>query len=173
MKACISILILLSTSYCTVMAQIPDWVQNKPNDLGFYIGIGSASKKLNDYAGIAKKNALQDLVSEIRINVSSTSILNQIDKNYQFKEEYESKIKTSAAAEIQDFERVAAYEDAANYWVYYRLSKATFNAQKQKNLGDTKNMALQFFEKAMKAEQDQSFATAIDFYFRTLLTLKD
>lgn len=153
--------------------QTPDWVNNKPNDPGFYVGIGSASKKLNDYAGIAKKNALQDLVSEIKINISSTSILNQIDKNYQFKEEYESNVKTTAAAEIQDFERVAAYEDAANYWVYYRLSKATFNAQKQKSLGDTKNMALQFFEKAVKAEQDQSFATAIDFYFRTLLTLKD
>jgi len=153
--------------------QTPDWVNNKPNDVGFYVGIGSASKKLNDYAGIAKKNALQDLVSEIKINISSTSILNQIDKNYQFKEEYESNIKTTAAAEIQDFERVATYEDAANYWVYYRLSKATFNSQKQKNLADTKNMAFQFFEKAVKSEQDQSFATAIDFYFRTLLTLKD
>jgi hypothetical protein len=57
--------------------------------------------------------------------------------------------------------------------VYDRLSKATFNAQKQKNLSDIKSTALQFFEKAAKAEQDQSFATAIDFYFRTLLTLKD
>ncbi|MCE2994108.1 MAG: ARPP-1 family domain-containing protein [Cyclobacteriaceae bacterium] len=153
--------------------QTPDWVNNKPNDAGFYVGIGSASKKLNDYAGIAKKSALQDLVSDIKINISSTSILNQIDKNYQFKEEYESNIKTTAAAEIQDFERVAAYEDAANYWVYYRLSKATFHAQKQKSLADTKNMAFQFFEKAVRAEQNQSFATAIDFYFRTLLTLKD
>jgi hypothetical protein len=164
---------LLTAFSIFAQSQIPDWVNSKPNDLSFYVGIGSASKKLNDYAGIAKKNALQDLVSEIKINISSTSILNQIDKNYQFKEEYESKVKTSAAAEIQDFERVAAYEDAANYWVYYRLSKATFNAQKQKSLADTKNMALQFFEKAVKAEQDQSFATAIDFYFRTLLTLKD
>jgi hypothetical protein len=154
-------------------AQIPDWVNNKPNEPGFYVGIGSASKKLNDYTGIAKNNALQDLVSEIKINISSTSILSQIDKNYQFKEEYESNIKTTAAAEIQDFERVAAYEDAANYWVYYRLSKETFNAQKQKSLADIKSMALQFFEKAVKAEQDMSFATAIDFYFRTLLTFKD
>jgi hypothetical protein len=166
-------LVFLFLTVTHLQAQTPDWVNNKPNDQGFYVGIGSASKKLNDYAGIAKKNALQDLVSEIKINISSTSILNQIDKNYQFKEEYESKVKTSAAAEIQDFERVAAFEDAANYWVYYRLSKATFHAQKQKSLADTKSMALQFFEKALKAEQDISFATAIDFYFRTLLTLKD
>jgi hypothetical protein len=173
MKTQLFAIAFLVTFTCTAQSQLPDWVSNKPNDPAFYVGIGSASKKLNDYAGIAKKNALQDLVSEIKINISSTSILNQIDKNYQFKEEYESNVKTTAAAEIQDFERVAAHEDAANYWVYYRLSKATFNAQKQKSLADTKNMALQFFEKAVKAEQDQSIATAIDFYFRTLLTLKD
>ena len=172
MKYQLLIIVFLMCSQGVAQVQ-PDWVSQKPNDPAFYVGIGTASKKLSDYAGIAKKNALQDLVSEIKINISSTSILSQIDKNYQFKEEYESKVKTTAAAEIQDFERVAAYEDAANYWVYYRLSKATFNSQKQKSLADTKIMALQFFEKAAKAEQDQSFATAIDFYFRTLLTLKD
>lgn len=172
MKYQLPIVVFLMSSQGVAQVQ-PDWVNQKPNDPAFYVGIGTASKKLSDYAGIAKKNALQDLVSEIKINISSTSILSQIDKNYHFKEEYESKVKTTAAAEIQDFERVAAYEDAANYWVYYRLSKATFNSQKQKSLADTKIMALQFFEKAAKAEQDQSFATAIDFYFRTLLTLKD
>jgi hypothetical protein len=173
MRASIVVYAFLAALCNISNAQVPDWVTSKPNDIAYYIGVGSASKKLNDYTGIAKKSALQDLVSEIKINISSTSILSQIDKNYQFKEEYESKIKTMAAAEIQDFERVAAYEDGTTYWTYYRLSKATFNAQKQKTLADTKNMALQFFEKAAKAEQDQSFATAIDFYFRTLLTLKD
>jgi hypothetical protein len=173
MRASIVVYVFLASLCSISSAQVPDWVTSKPNDIAYYVGVGSASKKLNDYTGIAKKSALQDLVSEIKINISSTSILSQIDKNYQFKEEYESKIKTMAAAEIQDFERVAAYEDATNYWVYYRLSKAAFSAQKQKTLGDVKSMALQFFEKAVKADQDQSMATAIDFYFRTLLTLKD
>ncbi|MFM8913765.1 MAG: ARPP-1 family domain-containing protein [Flammeovirgaceae bacterium] len=167
--------LLLCLICCTAIAQTetPTWITNKPADANYYIGIGSASKKINDYAGAAKKNALQDLVSEIRINISSTSILHQIDKNYQFKEEYESNIKTIAAAEIQDFERVATYEDANTQWVYYRLAKATYQAQKQKSLSDVKVMALQFFEKAVAAERDNSIATAIDFYFRTLLTLKD
>lgn len=168
-------LVLCLISFCSVLAQteMPTWITNKPSDPNYYVGVGSASKKINDYAGVAKKNALQDLVSEIRINISSTSILNQIDKNYQFKEEYESNIKTIAAAEIQDFERVATYEDANTQWVYYRLAKATYNVQKQKSLSDVKVMSLQFFEKAVAAERDNSIATAIDFYFRTLLTLKD
>lgn len=168
-------LVLCLISFCSALAQteMPTWITNKPSDPNYYVGVGSASKKINDYAGVAKKNALQDLVSEIRINISSTSILNQIDKNYQFKEEYKSNIKTIAAAEIQDFERVATYEDANTQWVYYRLAKATYNAQKQKSLSDVKVMSLQFFEKAVAAERDNSIATAIDFYFRTLLTLKD
>lgn len=154
-------------------AERPAWVANKPTEEGYYIGIGSASKRLNDYLGIAKKNALQDLVSDIRISISSTSILNQIDKNYQFKEEYESNIKTTAADDIEDFERVASFEDDQNYWVYYRLSKTRYQAQKQQDLAAARNMALQFFEKAVVAEQSNALATAIDFYFRSLLTLKD
>lgn len=164
---------LLLSLVLTANAQRPGWISSKPNMDGFYVGVGSASKRLGDFAGVAKKNALQDLVSEIRINISSTSILSQIDKNSQFKEEYESNIKTIAAAEIQDFERVESFEDDQSYWVYYRLSKATYQAQKQKSLSDVKLMALQFFEKAVQSEQNNSVATAIDFYFRSLLTLKD
>jgi len=151
----------------------PLWVGSKPNEEGYYVGVGNASKRLADYSGIAKKNALQDLVSEIKITISSTSILSQIDKNYQFKEEYESNVKTMAAAEIQDFERVATYEDDQTYWCYYRLSKAVYSAQKQKTLTDVKTMAMRFFEKALQSEKDNAMATAIDFYFRALLTLKD
>lgn len=151
----------------------PNWVTSKPFDAAYYVGIGSASKRLNDYTGIAKKNALQDLVSDIRVVISSTSILNQIDKNYQFKEEYESNIKTIAADEIRDFERVDSYEDETTFWVYYRLSKAAYAEQKKKNLDNVKSMALQFYDKALEAEKNMTYATAIDFYFRTLLTLKD
>jgi hypothetical protein len=151
----------------------PNWVTSKPFDAAYYVGIGSASKRLNDYTGVAKKNALQDLVSDIRVVISSTSILSQIDKNYQFKEEYESNIKTTAADEIRDFERVDAFEDETTYWVYYRLSKSAYADQKKKNLDNVKSMALQFYEKALEAEKNLTYATAIDFYFRTLLTLKD
>jgi hypothetical protein len=160
----------------TVFAQTsgrPAWLDSKPAEEGYYVGIGSASKRLADYQGAAKKNALQDLVSDIRIAISSTSILSQIDKNYAFKEEYESKIKTTVADEIEDFERVATHEDDATYWVYYRLSKSRYQAQKQQNLADVKSISLQFFEKANAAEKNGSIATAIDFFFRSLLTLKD
>lgn len=128
-------------------AERPAWVANKPTEEGYYIGIGSASKRLNDYLGIAKKNALQDLVSDIRISISSTSILNQIDKNYQFKEEYESNIKTTAADDIEDFERVASFEDDQNYWVYYRLSKTRYQAQKQQGSRSGKEHGLAILRK--------------------------
>ncbi len=168
-----SLFLLFSLPGLAQVAGRPAWVSSKPLEEGYYTGIGQSSKKLNDYVGAAKKDALQDLVSDIRIAISSTSILHQIDKNYQFKEEYELNIKTMAADEIEDFERVATYEDDETYWAYYRLSKAKYQAQKQQRLADAKSMALQFFDKAVAAEQNNAIATAIDFYFRSLLTLKD
>lgn len=164
---------LLLIAGAALAQQKPNWVTSKPFDAAYYVGIGSASKRLTDYTGVAKKNALQDLVSDIRVMISSTSILSQIDKNYQFKEEYESNIKTTAADEIRDFERVDAFEDETTYWVYYRLSKAAYTDQKKKNVENIKGMAVQFYEKALEAEKNLTYATAIDFYFRTLLTLKD
>src|SRR2546426_662258 len=71
------------------------WIKTKPASADYYVGIGSASVKLQDYQQIAKKNALQDLLGEIKITVNSTSVLQQIDKDKRFKEQYETNIKTT------------------------------------------------------------------------------
>jgi len=88
----------------TVIAQVPDWVSNRPISSTDYIGISSASKNTSSYQKIAKRNALDDLLSEIRVTIQSVSILNQIDKNGTFKEEFESTIKSSVADEIENLE---------------------------------------------------------------------
>lgn len=173
MKPLLLFILLASLQAHSQSNDRPAWISGKPIENEYYTGVGQGNKKLADFAGAAKKDALQDLISDIRIAISSTSILNQIDKNYQFKEEYELNIKTMAADEIEDFERVATYEDETTYWVYYRLSKANYQKQKLQRMADAKSMALQFLEKAVAAEQNNSVTTAIDFYFRSLLTLKD
>lgn len=149
------------------------WAKSKPADPNYYVGIGSSSIKSKDFQQTAKKSALEDLLSEIKVMVSSTSILQQIDKDKQFKEQYETNIKTSVADEIQNFELVDTYEDGVNYWVYYRLSRKLYDQQKQSNVERSQKLALQFFDKGVAAEQSQSIATAIDFYLRTLLSIKN
>jgi hypothetical protein len=101
----------------------PEWLTAKPVSASYYIGIGHSTRDgSNNYIQSAKKSALEDLVSEIKVNISSTSVLSQIDANREFQEKYEQIIKTTVADEIQEFEQVDAWEDDRNYWVYYRLS---------------------------------------------------
>jgi hypothetical protein len=150
----------------------PSWVSNRPNSSLHYTGIATASKRNTDYQKIAKKNALDDLLSEIRITIQSVSILNQMDKNGTFREEYESTIKSTVADEIENLELVGTYEDEQNYWIYYRILKSEYASQKQRNQENTRKMALQFYEKAQNAEKAKNYATAIDFYLQSLLAIK-
>lgn len=150
----------------------PPWLHAKPADPAHYVGIGSAPKLDLNYAEAARKNALVEIVSQIDLPVSGTSILNQIAKSDQVKKEYRLMLKPMLANELRDPERVGTFEDETSYWVYYRLNKATYASQQQRDLENIKLVALQFFEKALDAEGKVSYATAIDFYFRSLLTLK-
>ena len=105
----------------------PTWLSAKPDQSFYYIGIGHSTKTgTNNFVQEAKKSALEDLVSEIKVNVSGTSVLSQIDANKEFQEKYEQIIKTTAADEIEEFEQVDSWQDDRNYWVYYRLSKQRY-----------------------------------------------
>ncbi len=153
-------------------AQQPDWITNRPNSALHYIGIASAEKNNTNYQKIAKRNALDDLLSEIRVTIQSVSILNQMDNNGVFKEEYQSIIKSTVADEIENLELVATYEDETHYHVYYRILKEEYANQKQRNKEQAQKMALQFFEKAKSAESTKDYVTAIDFYLQSLLAIK-
>jgi hypothetical protein len=153
-------------------AQQPDWIINRPNSSLHYIGISSAEKTNSNYQKIAKKNALDDLLSEIRVTIQSVSILNQMDNNGEFKEEYQSIIKSTVADEIENLELVGTYEDQTHYHVYYRILKEEYANQKQRNKEQAQKMALQFFEKAKSAESTKDYVTAIDFYLQSLLAIK-
>ncbi|MCU0437336.1 MAG: LPP20 family lipoprotein [Raineya sp.] len=171
MKTIISLFLYFTICQITV-AQKPTWVSNRPNSSLHYIGVASASKRNTDYQKIAKKNALDDLLSEIRVTIQSVSILNQMDKNGTFKEEYQSTIKSTVADEIENLELVDSYEDQENYWIYYRILKSEYTSQKQRNQDNARKMALQFYEKAQNAEKSKNYATAIDFYLQSLLAIK-
>jgi hypothetical protein len=153
----------------------PEWVKAKPITPAYYVGIGYSSTRVPNYQQSAKSSAFEDLLSEIKVNISSTSVLYQMDKKNTFKDEYESTIKSTVRNEIEDFEIVDTYENPqeAGYWVYYRLSKSKYADQKRKKLEGAVAVAKDFFQKAELAEQDGQTGTAIDFYAKTILALKD
>lgn len=145
----------------------PIWLSSKPPQDIYYIGIGHSQKDgTNNYIQAAKKSALDDLVSEIKVNISSTSVLSQIDANKEFQEKYEQIIQTTAADEIEEYEQVDVWEDDKNYWSYYRLSKQRYKEIKDEQKRNAVTLALDFFTKAKQSEKTNENVQALSFYFQ-------
>lgn len=145
----------------------PVWLSAKPASDSYYVGIGHSTKTGdNNYIQMAKKSALQDLVSEIKVTVSSTSVLTSIDENKEFRDKYEQIIQTEAADEIEEFEQVDVWEDDRNFWVYYRLSKQRYREIKAAQKRDAVALALDLFGKARQSEKSGKEVQALGFYFQ-------
>ena len=145
----------------------PAWLAAKPDVADYYVGIGHASKDgQNNYIQEAKKSALEDLISEIKVNVSSSSVLSQLDDGKGFQQKYQQMVQTNAADEIEDFEQVDVWQDDRNYWVYYRLSKQHYKDIKEQQKRDAVTLGLDFFTKARQAENNNDPVTALGFYYQ-------
>jgi hypothetical protein len=151
----------------------PVWLKSHPALGGYYIGIGHSNKiGNNNYIQAAKKSALDDLVSQIKVNISSTSVLSQLEIDKQFSEQYEQIIQTTTADEIEDFEIVDTWEDASNYWVYYRLSISRYRQIKEEQKRNATLLATDYFSKARSAESSGENLQAIAFYFQALRAME-
>lgn len=149
----------------------PQWVLSRPQSSGNYIGIGAAPKKGTTpaaYMSSAKKNALSDLSSEISINIESTSMLNSMQINQTFSQQFVNDIKTNNELFLEGYELVDTYEDESYYWVYYRLSKEGYQAwkeqQKQQAIAVAENKYLQaenLLQKQMHNNAFQLYAEAL------------
>lgn len=173
-------IMLLCLASCSPKVQSPDpeslkpsWLKTTPFQEGYYTGIGHSNKNgFNNYVQAAKKSALDDLVSEIKVNVSSTSILNQIEVDQKLSEQYEQIIKTTAADEIEEFELVDAWEDAANYWVYYRLSIARYKQIKEQQKRNATILSTDYLLKGREAGKNGDRLQAVSFYFQALRSIE-
>lgn len=114
----------------------PDWVAQRPVNTLYYIGIGIASKSSNpyNYQQVAKKNALNDLVSEIKVTVASNSVLSQYQLNKSFSQQFESEVQITAMSTVEEFTVVDSWEDQEYFWIYYRLSKDEYKQAAQRKL---------------------------------------
>ena len=152
----------------------PAWLSGQLNEPRYYTGVGHSFKNgTNNYVQASKKSALDDLISQIKVTVSTTSILSTFEQNRKdFQETYEQIIQTTAADEIEEFELVGAYEDDQNYWVYYRLSKERYRQIKEEQKRNAVALATDFFMKAKQAEQNSERLQALGFYFQAFRSVE-
>jgi hypothetical protein len=152
----------------------PQWVQQRPITSFDYIGIGMARKDVNpfDFQDIAKRNALSDLVSEISVQVSSNSLMFQIERDNTFREDFKNTIKTQSNLEIRDFQVVGTWENDKEYWIYYRLNRATYREQVETEKRNAGQRAFRFYKAAKEAESS-NVILAINNYLKSMDALKE
>ena len=178
MKRIIPLLFLIYA--CSARVQAPDaeaskpsWLKDQPYRDGYYTGIGHSIKDgTNNYIQSAKKSALDDLVSQIKVNVASTSILSFFETDKKIREDYEQIIKTTAADELEEFELVDAWEDAGNYWVYYQLSISRYQQIKEEQKRNATLLAKDYYSKGIEAEKAGQRLQAISFYFQAFRSIE-
>ncbi len=137
--------------------QKPDWVQQRPTNELYYVGIGIASKASNpfNFQQVAKKNAVNDLISEIKVTVSSNSVLSQFQNNTEFKQQFESDVKITAINTIEEFNVVDSWQDKDYFWIYYRLSKDEYKAAQRKKMMAAIEQAENYFAHADQLSSEQ------------------
>jgi hypothetical protein len=177
-KRFIPLLVLLAA--CSSRVHAPDaellkpsWLRDQPYRDGYYTGIGHALKDgTTNYIQVAKKSALDDLVSQIKVNIASTSVLSFFETDKKIREEYEQIIKTTVADELQEFELADAWEDGQNYWVYYQLSISRYRQIKEEEKRNATLLAKDYYSKGILSEEANQPLQAIRFYFQALKSLE-
>lgn len=172
------ILLLVSCSAQQGMAKRrpPKWVKNRPITPDYFIGIAVVNKDVSktNYIQLAKSQALHDLCSEISVNISANSVLQQFEDETAFREEFQSEIQTSLMEELEGYEMVGSWDNKRGneYWVYYRLSKAQYELQKRIKLNKAKKLAQNFFEQAKLSEEKYEIFQALNYYAKALDAIK-
>lgn len=140
----------------------PLWVSSRPNNGFKYIGVGFCDKaKSSSYQMEAKKNALYDLSSEIKVDISSNSVLYTVQNNNTFNENFNSLIKLSSSDIIEGYNLIDSYENDKQYWVYYQLDKAEYANIKAQKKQQTVSKASNLILASYADEQNQDFSSCL------------
>ena len=159
-------LLIFSISVTAAAPKKPDWVKKRPVIKGYYIGIGIAEKagKNRDYFRRAKDYALNDLASEITINISSEIIDVITIQSGMSESEFRSEIQSTTEANLVEFELIDTWENDREYWVYYRLSKSMYEERKRLKLEKAISLSKDLLSKGKAEENVYNIANGLNYY---------
>ncbi len=153
----------------------PAWVSKRPISSAFYIGIGVASKDVvgNSHLEEARKRALGDMVGQISVNVATNSVLDRMEQGGDISSDYRSITQTSSNIKLEDYETVDTWEGPSDYWIYLRISKARYAELRAQAQAQAVSKALDFYDKALKAEDAGMVTVAVDNACSALESIKE
>lgn len=151
----------------------PSWVRARPLSSAYYIGVGLANKARADHQETAKQNALNDLASEISVVVEGNSLLSTLDRTSRFDESYTSTIRTRTSEQLEGFEVVDSWENASEYWIYYRLSRSEHARIKAERKARAIGTATDLLARSRQSLIAGDMRGAFDQDIRALMAMRD
>lgn len=148
-----------------VTAPVPSWVSESPVSSTHFIGIGSASKSIHplDADAVAKRNALDNLSREIRVQVQATSTMHTLQVNDWLSTSFNQQSTSTTQEDLEGFELVDTYANDQEVVVYYRLNKAEharIQAAKRQAAMDIAAGHLEFAQESRRSGQAQQAVDA-------------
>ena len=156
------------------MASAPEWVMNRPITKMYYIGIARINKAnySQNFRETAKKMALNDLASEISVNIESSSIVSSYEDNGGFKSEYSRYIEMEMRNELEGHTMVGEFETDKMYMVYYRLSKQKWRAIQAEKKKAAADRSFSQYTQAQKQIKNLEYKSAVKSLTNAILELK-
>lgn len=143
-------------------AKTPNWVSSRPQSGFKYIGIGVADKsRSSNYQMDAKKNALYDLASEIKVDISTNSVLHSVSTNNTYDQNFNSMIKLTNSDNIEGYTLVDTYENDKQYWAYYELDKNEYAKRKAQKKQIVIDKASNLISASFSDEANKNFSASL------------
>jgi hypothetical protein len=160
--------LLLLLGLCTSVASgdEPEWVRKRPISQEYYVGIGITRKDrpAAEYTEGARNIALNDIASQITVSISSDVLRTVLEKNEQLEDEFQSRIRASATADLEGVQLVDTYESDEEYWVYCRLSRSDYEARRAEKLNAAATQSLDLYTKGKQGEREGRVGQALGLY---------
>ena len=169
------IIILILGSACSSsrklekeLAMRPEWVKKTPQSPFFYNGIGVVSKDNPNYKEVARKLALENISNEISVNIAGESVMNSIETNTSFQQEFRQQIKLTSEKYLEGYELVDSYENEDYYYVYYQLSKSKYQELKRKRMEQAKEKSVLFYKNSKEALKKGAYRESMNALIQSL-----
>ena len=156
------------------MEAAPAWVKERPVTSMYYSGIAKVNKITypDNYHEVAKKIALNDLASDISVNIQSNSIVSSYEDNAGFQSEFTRYIQMEMTKDLAGYQMQGSFETDDRYMVYYRLSKVKWAQIQAERKEAAVDRAKTIFFQGQKEEKELNYTAAIKSYLNALLELK-
>lgn len=150
----------------------PRWVEKRPINSLSYTGIGMCKKSDPDFLKVAKQTALSDIASQIKVKISSTSLLATCEDLRGYRSKFENNIQEDVNQEFENARLIDTWQNDKEYWVYYELSRFDYEDYLEAQRNSAIRSGSDFLAKGDAAIASGQLTTAVELYTKGLSAIR-